>query len=114
MKRGIARKWIVALKSGNYTQTTSRLKKEGRYCVLGVLCDLYKKETGEARWEGSLFYGKEDKLASASELIQEVQEWAGIKTADGTYNGDTLMGQNDNGTSFVDLAKIIKEKVEKL
>jgi hypothetical protein len=48
--------WIAALRSGEYTQTTGKLKRthtgyEG-FCCLGVLCDLARKDGGED-WEAS-------------------------------------------------------------
>ena len=40
-------KWIKALESGEYRQTSGYLTEKGCYCALGVLCDIYEKETGE-------------------------------------------------------------------
>jgi hypothetical protein len=34
----IKQKWIEALRSGNYEQTTGSLREGNRYCCLGVLC----------------------------------------------------------------------------
>lgn len=48
MKPEIKAKWIAALRSGNYKQTTGVLKRETdgavSYCCLGVLCELASKE----------------------------------------------------------------------
>jgi len=33
-------KWLEALKSGNYTQTNGRLKKDNSHCCLGVLAEV--------------------------------------------------------------------------
>jgi hypothetical protein len=37
------RKWVKALKSGKFEQTTGQLfdNKENKYCCLGVACRLY-------------------------------------------------------------------------
>jgi hypothetical protein len=43
----ILRKWVTALRSGSYNQGHSRLRNNGNYCCLGVLCDI--SETG--KWE---------------------------------------------------------------
>lgn len=40
MKRELRDKWCEALESGNYKQGTKRLRKDGKYCCLGVLCDV--------------------------------------------------------------------------
>ena len=33
-------KWLTALRSGDYTQTTGNLRTEQGHCCLGVLCDI--------------------------------------------------------------------------
>jgi len=104
MKRGIARKWVVALKSGKYKQARSRLKNGDNYCCLGVLCNLYEEETGDEGWE------------NYKVLPPQVRDWAGMQTNDGTY-GDTKRLTRDNDTlrkSFTKIANIIKENVDNL
>ena len=44
-------KWIAALRSGEYKQGRSYLRDGAEYCCLGVLCDVYRKETGKGEWE---------------------------------------------------------------
>jgi hypothetical protein len=39
----LADKWIAALRSGKYTQTTNALRADDRFCCLGVLCDISNK-----------------------------------------------------------------------
>ena len=37
----LAKKWVAALRSGNYVQGQNRLRNsEGKYCCLGVLCEV--------------------------------------------------------------------------
>ena len=36
----IVEKWVPALRSGDYVQGVDRLKENGKYCCLGVACDL--------------------------------------------------------------------------
>ena len=41
MDKDIARRWIDALRSGKYQQTTGTLRSpDGSYCCLGVLCEI--------------------------------------------------------------------------
>ena len=40
MKREIRDRWTAALRSGEYEQGAGRFEDEGRYCCLGVLCDV--------------------------------------------------------------------------
>lgn len=41
MDPDIKQRWVAALRSGEYPQTTGRLRADDAYCCLGVLCDLY-------------------------------------------------------------------------
>lgn len=47
-------RWIAALRSERYRQTTMRLYKDGAYCCLGVECDLTlgKKSSSAELTEG--------------------------------------------------------------
>jgi hypothetical protein len=40
------KKVLVALRSGEFTQTTSTLQDSCGHCCLGVMCEVYEKETG--------------------------------------------------------------------
>ena len=39
---------LVALRSGEYEQGKNQLQSEYGYCCLGVMCDVFAKETGRA------------------------------------------------------------------
>ena len=54
MKTEIATLWTQALLSGDYSQAQKQLRKDDSFCCLGVLCDLFKKETKTGEWELSL------------------------------------------------------------
>lgn len=47
----IKEKWITALESGEYPQTRSCLNDKNGFCCLGVLTDLFIKETGRGKWQ---------------------------------------------------------------
>jgi len=40
MDKAVKRRWLEALQSGEYRKTTQGLRVKGRYCCLGVLCDI--------------------------------------------------------------------------
>ena len=46
MNQEIKQKWVEALRSGKYKQTTYVLRREDSYCCLGVLCDI----AGRGKW----------------------------------------------------------------
>lgn len=35
------KKWVAALRSGKYTQTTGQLSRRGSFCCLGVACEVF-------------------------------------------------------------------------
>ena len=69
----LQRKWLDALRSGKYVKGNHDLKRNGKHCVLGVLCEEFKEEFGiEEEWDetlqGSLFDG------SSGSISTEIQE----------------------------------------
>jgi hypothetical protein len=88
------KKWIEALRSGEYEQTTGELRtwdpeKQGyRFCCLGVLCELYRQSPeAEANvtftgWETntSRFIARDD--VEDGTLPIPVQEWIGMDSGD--------------------------------
>ena len=59
------RKWVEALRSGGYKQTTSCLRSAGnQFCAIGVLCDVLNPALWDDRlvaqqarymWDGAMF-----------------------------------------------------------
>jgi hypothetical protein len=112
-------KWLAALRSGEYTQAQERLKTyEGCFCCLGVLTDLYNKETGKGEWtpedEGVVFSSGGDEEGTV--LPDEVRIWAGLPICnpgvkvgdpDSPYN-ESLAELNDAGMVFGEIADKIE------
>ena len=107
MKTEIADKWIAALLSGEYKQTTGKLYDGKGYCCLGVLCKVLGKEFVD---EGTLSWtiGSE-RLRSI--LPRDVVEDAGMYSSYGCYNSrnSSLTKDNDDGKTFEEIAGIIDE-----
>lgn len=91
MKPEIKALWVAALRSGEYRQGFERLRHVDCYCCLGVLTDLYCKETGMAWDEAILSRGIPDDMA----LSSQVQKWAGLKEASPIAKGRLLADCND-------------------
>jgi len=90
-------KWVEALRSGKYQQTTNYLKSDNGYCCLGVLCDIQgadfdaiKEEFGSL----SLAYNPKQYLGKVDELISH-----------------DLAQMNDNGKSFLEIADYIEKNL---
>lgn len=105
----IQKRWVEALRSGNYNQTCNVLNDgKGGYCCLGVLTDLYIQDRPTARWENlkdhCILVIDEDST-DTNDLPEPVARWAGL---DGLTNesfhvptlagggNKTLIDLNDN------------------
>jgi hypothetical protein len=71
MKAEIVEAWVEALRSGEYEQGKSFLNASGRFCPLGILCDLRAK-SGTGYWiEGDVASG--DDIAFAFEPDEQLR-----------------------------------------
>tara|TARA_B100000749_G_C18185553_1_gene365675 strand:+ start:213 stop:635 length:423 start_codon:yes stop_codon:yes gene_type:complete len=130
--------WVDALRSGGYAQGIGSLKFDGKFCCLGVACDLFMKSEGRGVWDrrdnerASWFQVLDENgevtVGDSSDvyLPEEVKEWLGLSNAEGKftwretiekedYHGnDSLIDLNDNDSSFEDIANIIEQEPEGL
>jgi hypothetical protein len=132
MKPEIKAMWLDALRSGEYRQGQGVLRSEdNEYCCLGVLCDLYQKQTGEMYWasdadkiadreddgEVTHFYSYDFGNAKVGHYAfamppEEVFEWSGLR-GDAYLKGEdgkeyNLPEMNDNGKTFEEIAQLIE------
>ena len=106
------RKWVEALRSGKYRQTTGVLRDRDGFCCLGVLCDI--SETG--KWEqgndGEWYH-----QGYTDVLPKPVQQLVGLRTNFGRINGSqghNLSEMNDIEYSFASIADVIEAEPEGL
>lgn len=109
MNKRIKKLWIRALRSGRYSQGKHSLRTNSDYCCLGVLCDLYRKQTGQGKWSDRVFSVTRNDY-SASRLPVAVAKWAELEES------NPLLGRrlyasdlNDDGKSF----GYIADRIEK-
>jgi hypothetical protein len=126
MRHDVMNKWVTALRSGEYKQTKDCLHDSRGMCCLGVLCDLYSKEhpvLGEWNVLADDTHCRFEMLDNYEVLPEDVQEWANMKSFDGSYTAggydgtpytESLAALNDKGYTFNDLANIIEEKCNSL
>jgi hypothetical protein len=113
MNPQIKQKWVDALRSGKYQQTQRRLHDENGFCCLGVLCDLYGKENN-VEWDltnnGHNVYVFQDMVAC---LPVSVKEWADLEYYNPRVDDqtDSLIGLNDNGSTFNEIADVIEKQL---
>ena len=102
-------KWLAALRSGTYQQGEGRLNSHGKYCCLGVLCEI----------QGFAFHTKE--LESDSFYCHDNIQWYNEETSptnnrsssliqelDSLLNFNDLATRNDNGATFLTIADRIE------
>jgi hypothetical protein len=126
------KKWLVdALESGEYNQGTTGLRNmKNGFCCLGVLCDLHLKTTDSGAWginplNDNWYRYYSDKAdqknmndssdQSTVVLPEAVRKWAGLASNDPEVvfegNETSLSRLNDNGSSFQEIANIIKTQL---
>ena len=120
MKQEIAKIWVDALRSGEYTQGRERLKQIDKevvtHCCLGVLCELYNQQNDQPLKEIiDEIYGHCVSFNGFSNSLPPiVQKWAGLGSSFGTYQFSILSNMNDEGASFPVIADIIEQNIENL
>jgi len=104
MKSDVKKKWIDALRSGDYKQTTHVLRKGNSYCCLGVLCDVM-----DCKWEKDTecYVAHYDNDSEYSILPNTVMKEVHIHTDEEIK----LTNMNDSGADFDEIADWIEENL---
>lgn len=134
MRDDIKAKWVAALRSGDYEQGRNYLQSEGKFCCLGVLCEVAVAEgldlrpidtiatkvvDGRMIEQPAIAYvassGDEDRFAFPP---REVYEWADIDFNAELHASPTVISSNyeielaelnDSGKhTFADIADLIE------
>lgn len=105
-----AEQWLQALESGQYKQGILALQEGDNYCCLGVACDLAVKARVipppriEQRGGRRIYKGGEYQL-----LPDVVRDWLGLKDRSPILpTGESLVGLNDTGWKFKQIAALIR------
>src|SRR5262249_44504481 len=75
MNEDVAKRWMAALRSGNYVQGFGQLQKNGRFCARGVLCDILNP----GGWKRDVLVGGMQMDMQATTLPQRIIDAAGIR-----------------------------------
>ena len=114
-------KWVEALRSGIYKQGQDFLKKDDKYCCLGVVCELYNKyfpdklEITIGKKLGQTIF-----QSQSSWLPIRVKKALGLRHTSGSYidqNNEPRSLGSDNDyfkASFSEIADIIESEPEGL
>ncbi len=112
----IRKEWVKALRSGDYEQGEGQLVRDGKYCCLGVLCEIIGMKQSKHIIDGHkdfIYYGTEYQLAPPKAMHA-----VGLNDHHGSFSSSSdsiaLTEANDAGESFEFIANIIEEKPEGL
>lgn len=98
-----AKKWVAALRSGNYSQCAGKLTNGEGYCCLGV-AEKVLNPAGD--------WGHKVHLTEATRIKLGLQSLDGGFDVSGWHNFLTTL--NDRGDSFSEIADIIESEPEGL
>jgi hypothetical protein len=97
------KRWVAALRSGEYRQAQMSLRDGNRFCCLGVLCDLSRV----GHWDGDGNYvvdeGKNGGLAPVG-----VVELVGLQDNAERDTQRRISTLNDEGATFAQIADMIE------
>lgn len=110
----IQRKWIDALRSGDYQQCKNYLHTNDGYCCLGVACDILKIPV-EYDDDGVAYYQDEhEKLpASVYRQLNLIDNIGAIRAYtphfEKPFTEEALSALNDNGYTFEKIADFMEK-----
>jgi len=113
MNKNIAMKWVKALRSGDYIQGNGQLKTEdGKFCCLGVLCEVTKKQSGFINYTKM----NDNYKQHNGGLPVKIRKYLEMESHNGTLSRFKmcLTEMNDAGRSFNKISDIIENYWEKL
>jgi hypothetical protein len=97
-------KWVKALRSGEYQQGTSALRRVDEFCCLGVLADMI----------GANWVRRKDGLPSQIPFLGEKQIGSATHLNNDILPDDIqgdLVCQNDSGKTFPEIADYIEREL---
>lgn len=116
MNTKVKQSWLRALTSGRFKQGRGQLKTEnGKYCCLGVLCELHRRQHNRTN-KRKLEWNGNEYLSDSLLLPGRVRRWAGLEDPNPDCGGIELALHNDGDKnskrkpkSFRQIAALIKK-----
>lgn len=108
MKQEVKDRWTTALRSGQYEQGQGQLKKDGKFCCLGVLCDVVGFDLDQPRPDvtsgfARRLWGSASGLGITPPVLSDLLP----------FNlRNQLANLNDAGRTFPEIADRIEQFVE--
>lgn len=95
--------WITALESGTYAQGRGNLRGGDRYCVLGVMCDLFK-DIVHGTWVPRGKYYSFEAFPRRYTSVEFLLDLVGVPLDQAC----ALTSMNDRGATFRELAAYLR------
>lgn len=98
------RKALAVARSGELGQCQHGMRDDdGRVCFLGLLCEVFRRETGQGCWESGYFVIGTPLSQYLSSLPPQVQEWYGFSSGDPSV-GEVLRPEcSDEETTMLEV-----------
>lgn len=119
----IMQEWVRRLRSGDYEQGAGQLHLDGKFCCLGVLCEIAAEVGIASRMTAGSLTSLPETLYNGAATMpgQRIANWAGLDTSIyitpeelGRVNLPLSMSElahrNDDGASFAELADLIERE----
>lgn len=99
MNPEVKKRWVEALRSGDYEQGEQHLRVSGKYCCLGVLCEIsdFEYDGAEAFPPPAVVLWADLGHEAPSVLVEGARYY--------------LSNLNDDGMTFEAIAKLIEEQL---
>ena len=109
-----AKKWVEALRSGQYRQGKGVLNNRDTYCCLGVACEVaVKNKVLDVQYEDYPNFNYKVYDGYKTQLPPSVMEWLGVRTPMGAYKKPytslAILNDYDNYT-FDMIANVIESE----
>ena len=112
MNKELKKRWVAALRSGEYQQTREYLQDEIGYCCLGVLCDLVDSNkwsvVDNEDYPIYISYCFDNYITDREFPDHNWLKNIGLDPDTARY----LASQNDEGASFKEIADYIQENID--
>jgi hypothetical protein len=106
-----AKKWVAALRSGEYRQGKNYLNNAGKFCCLGIACELASQEGVTTKKVA--FRDNHEVLpydGNVLSLPTSVKKWLGLRLELGQYGNGSLAHLNDTDKTFAEIADVIESE----
>jgi len=105
--------WIDALRSGDYEQGVGTLNRDGKFCCIGVLCDLIDPDgwtnVRDVDPQGTYFATDDKTMVFGSTMAVTTPPYEIFKDLKFAFELDLIKMNDHEGASFTEIAEKIEE-----